>query len=293
MDAIVNSLPRNFMHDIARDTKLVAPERCLMQAPLADDVPSAHGNARLGILVTLVDVAGSDPALAACRPDWTATQDLSVHAATKPVTEGPVVIDARLLRLGKKAITVSADIYDGHGIGDLDELQSHIDAGAAGAVTLAGRSLLTYARISPRAATRIDADAYNPANWVGKLRQCVVEHSPAGTMNERMGIGILDAENGVVEVERTGYVANASGTVNGGAQGLIFEVAAEAMLPGFVATDIEIRYLAPTKKGPTRTSGTLCRIGDDHCVASLRLLDAGAGDRLLTLATVTLQKLAA
>ncbi len=280
---------RNFVKDLDLSTLLVTPERCLMQAPLSTAVRSSAGSTRLGMLVTMVDVAGSDPALVACRPDWTATQDLSVHAAGW-LTEGPIVVDARLTRLGKKAIVVAADFYDGHGVEDFAELQSAIDAGGQGGPTLAARSLLTFARIPGAAASDTHRDVYDPAQWLGEVRRTGRQDVPEGSLNQRIGLQVLDAPAGVVEVACTTYVANSIGTINGGVQSVMIEVAAESMRPGLVATDVQMHFLAQLKVGPARTETTLSRDAADHSVVTVRLVDAGAGDRLLTLATVVLQK---
>ena len=70
---------RSFVADMDVASRFVTPRRCLMRAPLTDAVASSAGTAPVGMLMTLVDVGASDPALAACLPDWTVTQDLSVH----------------------------------------------------------------------------------------------------------------------------------------------------------------------------------------------------------------------
>ena len=96
----------------------------------------------------MADVAGSDPALANCRPDWTATQDLSLYGAGW-LTEGPVVGDHRLVPLGKRVVVVSVDLYDGHGMDDFAELESELDDGggsATGRLTLAARTRASVVR---------------------------------------------------------------------------------------------------------------------------------------------------
>lgn len=281
---------RHFVSDMDVASVLVTPERCLLRAPLTDGVASAAGSAAVGMLATLVDVGASDPALAACRPDWTATLDLSIHGAGW-LTEGPVVVDARLVRLGKKVIVVDADVYDGHGAADFDALQAAVDEEedpAAGGPTLAAKGLVTFARI-PGSAASLE-DAYKPAEWVGQVRHRSAEAPAEGTMRERMGLEVIAAATGVLELERTPYVANTIGTINGGAQAVLVEAAAEAMRPDLVATDVQIHYLSQVKAGPARTKGTVSRDRTDHSVVTIEVVDAGAEDQLLALATVTLQR---
>lgn len=259
-------------------------ERSLMRADLTDKLRSHGGQASLGVLVTVADYVTSDPALVACRPDWTATQDLSLHSAG-PLTEGPIVVDSNLVRIGKKTIIVSADVYDGHGLTDLRELADAIDSGSG--ATLAARGLVTFARI-PRSAAG-DADSYTPDQWIGTLREHPTQ-AVEGTIYSRLGMRVIDASAGVLELELTPFVVNQIGTIMGGAQALLVESAAQAMRPELVATDMQMHYLSQVRTGPARSYGTVIRDAADHAVLSIQLVDASADDRLLALATVTLHE---
>jgi acyl-coenzyme A thioesterase PaaI-like protein len=281
----------NFVADMSPATLLVTPQRCLIQAPLTDAVRAPGGCAALGLLMTLVDIAASDPALVACHPDWTATQDLSVHGAGW-LDEGPVVVDCRLARVGKKVVVVTSDLYDGHGVDDFGKLQAAIDGaaigqGAAAPVTRAGSSLLTFARLPRTAASNVDD--YLPARWLGQVRHRVVERVGDGTIYERMGLEVIDAATGCVQLHRTSYVANSIGTINGGAQAFLAQVAAETMRPGRAAVDMQMHFLSQVKAGPARSHATVLRDSGDHTVVDVRLVDAGHDEQVLALATVTLR----
>jgi acyl-coenzyme A thioesterase PaaI-like protein len=287
---VVRPGDRNVVGDMDVASKLVSIERSLVRAPLTPAVASAAGSASVGVLATLVDVGASDPALATCS-DWTATQDLSIHA-TGWLTGGPVIADNRLVRMGKKVIIVAADVYDGRGIEDFDELEAAIDEARAGAprpaARRAARALVTFARLPRTAAS--DVDDYDPASWVGQVRHRQAAQPVAGTLREQMDLRVVSADAGVVELERTPYVANSIGTINGGAQAMMIEAAAEAMRPGLVATDLQIHYLSQVRAGPARSRGAVSRDGADHSVVTIELVDAGNEDQLLALATVTLQR---
>jgi acyl-coenzyme A thioesterase PaaI-like protein len=274
---------RNFAADLDLAITLVAKDRALLRAPLTPAVTSAAGSARLGVLVTLADIAASDPALASCLPDWTATQDLNLHAAL-PLVDGPVVVDARLLRLGRKVVVVSVDVFDGHGVEDLRQLQAAIDGHERSA--LAARGLVVFARLPGTAAHGVDD--HDPNQWLGQVRHH--QHGePIADAYDEMGFEVLDSVAGIVQLERTPYVANSIGTINGGAQAMLAEVAAEAVLPHLVATDVQLHYLAQMRAGPARTTATVMRATAGHAVVDVSIVDAGDGGRLLTLATVTLQ----
>jgi acyl-coenzyme A thioesterase PaaI-like protein len=277
--------------DMRAATKLVTTERSLVRAPLTAGVCSSAGAASVGMLMTLVDVGASDPALAACRPDWTATKDLAIHA-TGWLTEGPVWVDNHLVRVGKKMITVAAEVYDGRGIDDFDEMQGAIDRGDAADgdadPALSARALLTFARVPGSAANGMDD--HHPARWVGEVRQRASDGVAEGTMYDRMGLEVVDADRGVLELERTRYVINSLGSINGGALAVMVEAAAEAMRPGLVATDMQLHYLSQVTAGPARTIGRVSRDGADHSVVTIEVVDAGHHDQLLTAGTVTLQR---
>jgi len=275
----------SFAADLDAQTLLVEPGRCLVLAPVTDAVRAPGGVASLGMVVTLADFGASDPALVACAPDWTATQDLSLHGAGW-VDEGPVLVDCRLVRVGKKVVVVSVDAYDGHGEHDLDALRSAVDQGRPGP-THAARGLVTFARL-PRTAAH-DMDDYDPARWLGRVRRRTTPSPADGTMYERMGLRVVDAAAGRVEQPRTAYVANSIGTINGGAQAVLAQVAAEGMCPGRTAVDMELHYLSQVKVGPARTVATVLRHTDDHSVVDVRLRDAGNADQLLAIATVGLR----
>ncbi len=284
-------LRKNFCFDLNLTSKLVEPERCLMWAPLTDEIRSAARTSRVGVLATMVDVAGSDPVLVAWKPDWTATQDLSVHAV-QPLTEGPMVVDAKLLRRGKKINFVTADIYDGSGVTDIDVLRAGIDGADAGGTRplLAAKSLVTFSRI-PRAAAN-GVDEYDPSQWIGEIRARASNSYNHATLNDRIGLTVCDGRAGIIEVAISPYVANSIGTINGGVQAIVMEAAAEAMRPGMIATDIQLHYLSQLKVGPSRTRGAVLRDALDHSVLLIELVDAGADNKILTTAKVTLQRLA-
>jgi acyl-coenzyme A thioesterase PaaI-like protein len=282
----------NFVGEMNPSLLMVAPQRSLLQAPLTHAIRSKAGCASTGVLAALTDVSTSDPALATARPGWTATQDLSTYGAA-PLVDGPILVDSQIVRAGKKMIVVSADIYDTHGETDFPTIQARIDVRSDPsqptdpALTLAGSGLVTFARIPGEAAAGLEH--YHPGEWIGQIRHRLVDTPASGTVYDRMGLVVVDAPAGQVELERTPYVANTIGTINGGAQAMLINFAAETMRPGQRTADMQIHYLSQLKVGPARTHGTLVREAAQHSVVTIRLVDAGNHDRLLALATVTLR----
>ena len=91
-----------------------------------------------------------------------------------------------------------------------------------------------------------------------------------------MGLETVDAAGGILELDRTPYVTNSIGTINGGSQCVMIEAAAEAICPGMVATDMAVHFLSQLKVGPARSYAKVSRAGDDHSVVSVELVDHGA-----------------
>ena len=293
-------------HDFVADLHVLSildtVERGVLWAPVTEGVRSSAGAASVGVLALLYDVIASAPALAAVRPDWTATQSLALHA-TGWVAEGPAVVDASVVRAGKKVVVVAAEVWDGRGIDDPAELLATFAAlpdgvagtatrrpggGAAGDPVLAARGLLTFARLPGSAAGRF-AEGHDPKDTMGKLQRRWTSGEVAGTVWDRIGVREVDGTAGVVELPLIPYITNSIGTINGGALAMMIERGAEVMRPGLVATDLSIQYLSQTKVGPARTRGSVSRDARDHSVVAIEVLDHGNDDHVLALATVTLQ----
>jgi acyl-coenzyme A thioesterase PaaI-like protein len=310
-DALALEGGRNFVGDLDVASMLVTLERGLLWAPLTDAVRSAAGAASVGVLATFFDVIASTPTLAVCRPDWTATQSLSVHA-TDWLVEGPIVVDVSLVRVGKKVIVVAAEIWDGRGLDDDGALLAAFDAvpgsepadpgstasgrpsvvgvgrGGSEGPTLAARGLLAFARL-PGGAGGEFAEGYDPRRWLGQIKRRPADRMAEGAVWARIGLREIDGSAGVLELERTPYITNSIGTINGGALAMMVEKAAEAMRPALVATDLQVQYLSQVKVGPARTRGSVSRDGTDHSVVTVEVVDHGADDQVLALAVVTLQ----
>jgi len=314
VDAPLYGERRDYVGDLDASQFLVTRDRALLWAPLTDGIRSAAGAVSVGVLATFVDVITSMPTIVAAKPDWTATQSLAVHAADWLV-EGPVVLDARLVRAGKKVVVVRADLWDGRGLHDVHDLLEAFDAtpgaadedgvgarsdgsagsegpvpggGRAGDPVLAGRALITFARI-PRAAAGDFPSRYDPESWMGSIVRRTFDPPATDAVRERIGLQVVDGREGVVEVASVPYVTNSIGTINGGVLAVMVEHAAEALRPGLVATDLSIQYLSQMKVGPARTRATVSRDAGDHSVVTVEVVDHGGDDQLLALATVTLQ----
>jgi len=251
-------------------------------SPLTDALRDASGAAGLGYLVALVDVNTAMVGLCASSPDWTATSDLMLHESA-PLVHGPTILESHLTRAGSRLVVVSVDIYDGDGLTDMDELTDPLD------LARVATGLVTFARVP--ASTSTAAATWDPRSTVGVRRHLERPGDlPAEPLLERIGLQVVDASRGVVELGNSPYVQNSRGRINGGVLGMVFQGAAEAIVPDHVGSDLHIHYLASARVGPVRTDTVVVREADGHVVCRVQALDAGADDLLVAQATVTLQR---
>jgi acyl-coenzyme A thioesterase PaaI-like protein len=251
-------------------------------APLTDAVRDASGAAGLGYLVGLVDVNTAMVGLCASQPDWTATADLMIHEAA-PLVHGPTILESHLTRAGSRLIVVGVDLYDGDGLTDMDELGDEIT------LTRVATGLVTFARVP--ASTSSASATWDPLSTIGIRRHLERDGDlPTEPLLDRIGLSVVDAPAGVVELPNSPYVQNSRGRINGGVLGMVFQGAAEAAAPGSVGSDMHIHYLASARVGPLRTETHVVREVDDHVVCRVLAMDAGADDLVVAQASVTLQR---
>jgi acyl-coenzyme A thioesterase PaaI-like protein len=250
--------------------------------PVTDAVRDGSGAACLGYLVVAVDVTAAMVAICASVPDVTVTVDLMLHEIA-PLVKGPTVIECNLTKSGARLIAIGVDVYDGDGIGDLDELGDAID------LARVATGIVRFARADSRTVEL--SHMADPLAFIGRRRHWKpFDERPTEPLSERCGITVLDAAAGVVEVPNVTYNHNNRGRISGGVLGITFQIAAEATHPGFVCSDMAIHYLAATRVGPVRTRATVVREADDHAVCRVEAFDAGSDDTVVAQATVTLQR---
>lgn len=216
---------------------------------------------RLGVLATLVDVTGAGIALQAVSPDWIATADLQVHSL-RPVTDGFVVIECRPLRVGARRIVVEAELRD--------------DAGAPCAL---GR--MAFARI-PGSATKATVDRSPDAEPT--TRFTMDGGRPIDEpITQRCGMEIVGP--GQYRFEKTPYVENSFGSVNGGVLALSAEAAAVSAAGGGPAQDVHIHYLEQIGDGPVAVTAEVVRDDGTGILCTVRIEDR-ADRRLVAVADV-------
>jgi acyl-coenzyme A thioesterase PaaI-like protein len=179
---------------------------------------------RLGLLFTLADVVGGTPSSGALVP----TVDLRVQLLTPAPSEGDILLEARPLKVGRRLWT-----------------------GEVLFRTPDGRPVFGRCEYSFMNQRIVDVAGVEPPRE--RLRQSVPP-LPAASFDELFGMRLLD--DGTVEMDAHEAVRNGvAGTIQGGAQATMAEVAAEHVLGAgglgrYVVCDLHLRYLSALKTGP-------------------------------------------
>ncbi|MGI9603151.1 MAG: PaaI family thioesterase [Acidimicrobiales bacterium] len=221
----------------------------------------------LGVLAILLDVSGASTAIEAVQPDWIATVDLTYHG--RPMPLGPVVIDVAPVRVGKNLVVMGADVYPGDITG-----------------TPLGQGLITFTRIPGSATTAtIESDTRSGPTTMAGARPL---DEP---IEQRLGITVIDASTGQIEMPHHDYARNSFGTINGGVVGLLCEEAARHRATHLLGQSVaghglEVHYLAQARTGPARTSTTVLRADDHGATVRVEVVDTGADDTLLAVGMV-------
>jgi uncharacterized protein (TIGR00369 family) len=93
----------------------VEPGRAVLSMKLRDDLMRNHGIAHGGAIATLIDSAMAIAIMAQlAENERTVTVDLTIHYL-RPISEGTAKASARIVRAGRRVITVSAELFDSEG----------------------------------------------------------------------------------------------------------------------------------------------------------------------------------
>jgi acyl-coenzyme A thioesterase PaaI-like protein len=216
-----------------------------------------HGIVRASVLSFVIDVVAGIP-LDQDADMWTLTSDMSVRMRPIPAPER---IDATssILRQGRRSATCLVELKTDHG--------APIATGAIG-----------FAKVARKA-----TDPPKPNVPLGQIP--LIFRDPTTLtrpLREEAGIQVIDAAEGVVEVEVTPALRNPAGTLQGAMVALLAEAAAEDLMAtrfesSFVVTDLDLRYLRKTQVGPVRTRSRLLGTGPNAPV-QIELIDASTNE---------------
>ncbi len=235
--------------------------------PVTPALFGATGACSAGALGVLVDAVAGGAALRAAPTSWIATSDMRLHWLA-PVRGGELVARARPLRSGRTNIVLEVEVH-------------------------AEDALVAHAAV---AFSRLEAQGeYQQRPRGERLGRVAFAAEGAGferPWGEAMGVRVRDAAAGAVELALGPYVGNSLGGLQGGVAVALLDLAAEAAglawLGRPVATrDLAVHFLAIGRAGPLRTRATLLRRSQGEALLRIESRDAGADDRLCTVATAT------
>lgn len=218
-----------------------------------------HGRLRATVLAAAVDIVGSLFTRAHAGTDVLYTTDLSLRLSD-PEPPGSILARGRLLRSGRTGVTTAVELCPAE---HPDRVWGYGETG--------------FARI-PRA----PSDEITQAKLA--LPQVFASNPLTRPLDEEVGIAVLDAEAGIVELPLRPAVLNAEATLQGALVALLFERAAEVMAetrlgrPQRVVA-LDLRYLATAKAGPIRSRSRFLGPPDEG-VIQIELFDRGREERV-------------
>ncbi len=210
---------------------------------------------RLGLLFTLADVVGGTPSTGALVP----TVDLRVQLLTPAPSEGDILLEARPLKVGRRLWT------------------GEVLFRTPGTEGVFGRC--EYSFLNQRI---VDVAGTEPARERMRSR---VPPLPVASFDELFQMRLRD--DGAVEMDAHEAVRNGvAGTIQGGAQATMAEVAAEHALANrgrYVVCDLHLRYLSALKTGPAVAGAEILPGDPVRPVVRVSIVD-GADGRLVSTA---------
>lgn len=215
-----------------------------------------HGQLRAAVVAAAVDLVGSFFTREATGIDVISTTDLSIRMP-RPGPPAALRTRGRLLRRGRTGVTTGVELVCGDGVW------------AYGETTFARQPRAPEVRITP-------ADLALPETFA--------HHPLTRPLEDEVGVEVVDAERGEVELVLRPQVLNREATLQGALVALLVERAAESIgesrLGGdWRVTELDLRYLSTAKRGPVRSRAEFIgEPGDGMLRVELR--DTGREDRL-------------
>lgn len=214
----------------------------------------------VGALVPIVDLLAGVRVTEVAAGDWLATSDLWLNERT-PMGTGPIELTTRLLRAGKRTAVTAVEV----------------EAGGVGVAS----ATVEFTRIRRETSAPQTAGSGGRDRWTRLGSGPILDHP----LEAACGFVVAEPGRGRVDLPNGPFVANSTGTLQGGAVALLADVAAADLVgPGARTVDLAYRFLAPTGAGPARTSATIVRVDGGHHVVNVEVVDAADG-RLVGWAT--------
>ena len=236
--------------------------------PVVGELCTDRGSARAGALATLVDVIGGGLAAMAAAPDWIATADLTLHLVRAALPGSVVEANARVLRAGRTTVVIEVDLSD-----DSDRV--------------VGAATMSFA-VLPRRDHNPDMNAVRDA---GPSTMAVNSSRLRAPFLDALGVSVLDARSGTIEVPVTDWARNSMGALQGGLVATVADASAELALrhatgAPLVVSDLEVTFLGFGRTGPVRARADVLDASAEFGSARVEIVDSGADARVMTLVSV-------
>jgi uncharacterized protein (TIGR00369 family) len=233
--------------------------------PVVPEICTDLGHVRAGALATLVDVIGGGLAATAAAPNWIATADLTLHVVDGAAPGSVVEARGSVLRSGRTTVVIEVALTD-----------------AARAIGLATMSFSVLPRrdSNPQVSSLREPGPSTMSAPDSRMRMPFLE---------ALGVEVVDAGGGVLDVPVGDWSRNSMGAMQGGVVATVVDAAAEVALRAaagvpLVVSDLQLTYLGFGRVGPVRTRTEVLACNDAWGAARVELVDSGAEHRDMTVA---------
>lgn len=213
----------------------------------------------VGALMAIVDLVAGTQAARTVDGDWLVTSDAGLYERA-PITDGPIELESRLLRVGKRATLVAVEVT----------------AGGQPAIS----AVIEFARIRRDATAHSAGSPGKPGEWI-RLGSGPLLDVP---LEQACGFRLLDqtvnpeVEAGTVEIDRSPFVNNSIGTLQGGVIAMLADVSAAAAVgPQARTVDLHFRFLDQTKDGPARATAEILKTDATGSSVKVEIVDMSSG----------------
>lgn len=259
---------RHVLRDLPFELEVVGPAR--HRASLERRGPTA-----VGAVLTVLDVLCGALCAATVAPDWMATSSLELHVADT-AGPGPLLMDASVLRAGRRSVTVEVDLHDTSG--------------------RMGDAVLVFSRLPRREDNlSLPLDAAPAGHRVRFDRS---EAGDAPSWSDAIGTDVVDPATGRTETPLSPYLRNSFGALNGGVVAAIAVRAAQLCAAEHAGhpvqlDDVVVHHLGQGRVGPVSTTAEVSIERAGRVLVRVELRDGGAPDergdgRLMAVARVGL-----
>jgi acyl-coenzyme A thioesterase PaaI-like protein len=242
-------------------------------------VVDADGRLESGMLASLTDSIGGLTSGLACLPDWIVTTNLSMRRSSDALTgargTGNLTVDTQVMRRGRSSVVTRSTVTDG----DNHEVAT---------------SWMTCAVLTP---------AGGPPPFVRPVTLNSYEPNPdplfLQSPEEFFALEAGDAP-GMLLLQPAPHLRNPWGILHGGSVAHLLDNAARCAVagtrdpgptPGIIVSDLTIHYMNPGRDGPIVAAATVIGGTDEDILVRVTAHDAGAENRLMNAAVMTVRVL--